>query len=406
MKIHIGILLISLIFSSDSYKGFFKKNVKKDSSLNLAKINKKQRNLEGDVTLTTIITTETITTIPFTDIVTTQPITTIPFTDIVTTQTITTIPFTDIVTTQPITTIPFTTVQEEQNVTKLVQDKLLLGFDHYTYASNILSFFTYVRYLLKNNESSFDLPLILTRNLRNLEDNRENATCSLISNNNNIYKYNCSIVNMTGTITKVEVDIKNSGFNSSKLANITGKSLQDQKGDKISDKGFVIIYNCQIQKDGDNIIINGKNDSSFVGSNSVLYVANNDNNIVEIPATLTYKNNDEVELKLTPKRSITSNLSETLGKINDDKNIYLIFDNTNLTDLEYTAPSHQVYQGKKSSGGLSAGGIVAIILPCIAVLLAITAVAYLFGRKQTVVPPTQNIGNNTIGINSSTNVVH
>ena len=375
MKIYIGILLISLIFSSDIYKGFFKKNVKKDSSLNLAKINKKQRNLEGDVTLTTIITTETITTIPFTDIVTTQPI----------------------------TTIPFTTVQEEQNVTKLVQDKLLLGFDHYTYASNILSFFTYVRYLLKNNESSFDLPLILTRNLRNLEDNRENATCSLISNNNNIYKYNCSIVNMTGTITKVEVDIKNSGFNSSKLANIIGKSLQDQKGDKISDKGFVIIYNCQIR---DNIIINGKNDSSFVGSNSVLYVANNDNNIVEIPATLTYKNNDEVELKLTPKRSITSNLSETLGKINDDKNIYLIFDNTNSTDLKYTAPSHQVYQGKKSSGGLSAGGIVAIILPCIAVLLAITAVAYLFGRKQTVVPPTQNIGNNTIGINSSTNVVH
>ena len=375
MKIHIGILLISLIFSSDSYKGFFKKNVKKDSSLNLAKINKKQRNLEGDVTLTTIITTETITTIPFTDIVTTQPI----------------------------TTIPFTTVQEEQNVTKLVQDKLLLGFDHYTYASNILSFFTYVRYLLKNNESSFDLPLILTRNLRNLEDNRENATCSLISNNNNIYKYNCSIVNMTGTITKVEVDIKNSGFNSSKLANIIGKSLQDQKGDKISDKGFVIIYNCQIR---DNIIINGKNDSSFVGSNSVLYVANNDNNIVEIPATLTYKNNDEVELKLTPKRSITSNLSETLGKINDDKNIYLIFDNTNSTDREYTAPSHHIYQSKKSSGGLSGGEIVGIILPCIAVLLAITAVAYLFGRKQTVVPPTQNIGNNTIGINSSTNVVH
>ena len=403
MKIHIGILLISLIFSSDSYKGFFKKNVKKDSSLNLAKINKKQRNLEGDVTLTTIITTETITTIPFTDIVTTQPITTIPFTDIVTTQTITTIPFTDIVTTQPITTIPFTTVQEEQNVTKLVQDKLLLGFDHYNYASNILQFFAYIRYLLMEGENRFLLPLILTRNLRNLHDNRENATCSLISNNSNIYKYNCSIVNMTGTINNVEVDIKSSGFNSSKLANITGKSLQDQKGDKISDKGFVIIYNCQIQKDGDNIIINGKNDSSFVGSNSVLYVANNDNNIVEIPATLTYKNKDEVELKLTPKRSIPSNLNETLGKINDDKNIYLIFEKT---DLEFTAPSHHIYQGKKSSGGLSAGGIVAIILPCIAVLLAITAVAYLFGRKQTVVPPTQNIGNNTIGINSSTNVVH
>ena len=369
-------MLISLIFSSDSYKGFFKKNVKKDSSLNLAKINKKQRNLEGDVTLTTIITTETITTIPFTDIVTTQPI----------------------------TTIPFTTVQEEQNVTKLVQDKLLLGFDHYNYASNILQFFAYIRYLLMEGENRFLLPLILTRNLRNLHDNRENATCSLISNNSNIYKYNCSIVNMTGTITKVEVDIKNSGLNSSKLANITGKSLQDQKGDKISDKGFVIIYNCQIQKDGDNII-NGKNDSSFVGSDSVLYLANNDN-IVEIPATLTYKNKDEVELKLTPKSSITANLNETLGKINDDKNIYLIFNNTNSTDLEFTAPSHHIYQSKKSSGGLSGGEIVGIILPCIAVLLAITAVAYLFRRKQTVVAPTQNLGNNTIGINSSTNVVN
>ena len=85
MKIYIGILLISLIFSSDIYKGFFKKNVKKDSSINLAKINKNQRNLEGE---TTIITTETITTIPFTETVTTETITTIPFTETVTTETI------------------------------------------------------------------------------------------------------------------------------------------------------------------------------------------------------------------------------------------------------------------------------------------------------------------------------
>ena len=64
---------------------------------------------------------------------------------------------------------------------------------------------------------------------------------------------------------------------------------------------------------------------------------------------------------------------------------------------------HQHYSKKK--GGLSTGGIIAIIIPCVLVLLGATALAFAYKRN---VPPTQGValGNNTLGAaNSSTNVV-
>ena len=55
---------------------------------------------------------------------------------------------------------------------------------------------------------------------------------------------------------------------------------------------------------------------------------------------------------------------------------------------------------------MSAGAIVGIILPCFAALLGVTAIAYFFGKKRPDLPPSQNIANNTIGVNSSTNIVN
>ena len=58
-----------------------------------------------------------------------------------------------------------------------------------------------------------------------------------------------------------------------------------------------------------------------------------------------------------------------------------------------------------SSSGLSTGAMVAILLPCIAVLIAVTIITILIGRKSVVVPPTQNpnLGNNSVVFNSSSN---
>ena len=62
---------------------------------------------------------------------------------------------------------------------------------------------------------------------------------------------------------------------------------------------------------------------------------------------------------------------------------------------------------KKKSGGLSTGGIIAIVIPAVLVLLGIGALAFFLSRRAVPSPPIKNIGNNTMGVvASSETVVH
>ena len=65
-----------------------------------------------------------------------------------------------------------------------------------------------------------------------------------------------------------------------------------------------------------------------------------------------------------------------------------------------------INQQTKKSGGLSVGAIVVIILCGVIILIVIVVITFLIRRKTNGVHPTpiQKIGNNTIGINSSSNI--
>ena len=86
-------------------------------------------------------------------------------------------------------------------------------------------------------------------------------------------------------------------------------------------------------------------------------------------------------------------------------------ESTTVTDIttvdsnatESTTVNQTIYNNKRSSSGLSSGAIVAIILPCIAALLIVTALVFLFRSKPSA--PLQNINNKTIGLSSSSNIV-
>ena len=60
----------------------------------------------------------------------------------------------------------------------------------------------------------------------------------------------------------------------------------------------------------------------------------------------------------------------------------------------------------KSSKGLSTGGIVAIIIPSIIVLLGVVGLVYFLSRSVVPPPQVKNAGNTTLGIGSSEAVVH
>lgn len=73
---------------------------------------------------------------------------------------------------------------------------------------------------------------------------------------------------------------------------------------------------------------------------------------------------------------------------------------TNSTKSKIGTPGGYYYNKSKKKSGLSTGGIIAIIIPCIIVLLGALALAYMLNRNQN--PPL--INSNKVGISSSTNI--
>ena len=282
----------------------------------------------------------------------------------------------------------------------LLEDELLLGYDNFERDSNNnINFFAYVRYYVYTTIRKFII-LILTStgNLRALEENSQRLNCSRLSNNSYVHQYSCHATNVTGS------NIKVSSAEDIEQSYLAKQPLEEQTGD-IFKNGLILISDCHIDITINNqVIIQGKKTESLNSTETTLNIQNNDDTVIEVPSSISVYNND-VEIKLNPKRKIDANLDRTIGSNKDGSSLMLLFPNSTEAALQYPPFSSKKYQ-KKSSGGLSAGGIVAIILPCIAVLLAITAIAYFIGNKPAVPAIDKNFGSNTIGVNSSTNVVH
>ena len=306
--------------------------------------------------------------------------------------------------------------QENNSSISELPEKLLLGFDNYSYKNDLLSFLAHVRYAKEDDvEDTIYFILNVTRilKLRNLESEEFKIECNNtdIDNKCTVCKYNCS-QNITGTLSNVAVRLDNAENNDiamSNYAEITRKSLQKQTREIIGED-FIIISDCNITNETDKIItIKGNSDKKTNGSIN-LYVIDNDKKTISVPGKLKFNNSDDknVEIILNPQRSVVADIDETIGIIKDDKgkktNIYLNFDKNAKSSINFT--SKGVASIRRSDKGMSGGAIVGIILPCFAALLGVTAVAYFYGKKKPDVPPSQNIVNNTIGVNSSTNIVN
>ena len=86
-----------------------------------------------------------------------------------------------------------------------------------------------------------------------------------------------------------------------------------------------------------------------------------------------------------------------------NKTIMLDFDNYNNS---WIYKSQNLF--KKTTGGLSTGGIIAIVIPCFLILLGVSILTYLVTKKSRPIPSPhmKNMeNNNTIGVASSEAVV-
>ena len=315
----------------------------------------------------------------------------------------------------------------ENNSTQ-TNKSLLLIVDNYNYnkTNGLLTFLAKFWYENKDNVPKHVNFTInknnITNSLRFLQ-NGDQITCNLNERNDNeqIYVYECSYNNYNETRESFEIVYNG---DSTEYAKYLLANIKNQTGEIASSNGFIIMNNCLIEDPTKNII-NGQTTTQNINNNTEGHLFLNGNQTQSIPITLTKENDTNYEIILNTDSDLKEDLSNKMGVINNNganKTLLLLFKEGSNTTIDYTPsnstiPSNRsfnkAYIPKKSSGGLSAGGIVAIILPCIAALLAVLGLAFYLGKsssgavaKSTIPMENINMGNNTIGISSSTNVVN
>ena len=279
-------------------------------------------------------------------------------------------------------------------------DKILIGYDNYTSSSGNIHFFAYVRYLSGDPDQYIDIVLKINRNLRVLEEISETVTCPCLTVNDSIAKYSCS-KKVDGNISKVEVDDEKTDIKQTELAEKMGDNLENQVGDIISDKGMIVLEKCKINSINDMITCRIKTfPTPSINNKDVYFHIVQKGKVMEIPATIIQDNEVQILLK-NIKYPINANINGALGTIDDDKNILLNFDEGEDSTLNYSP----ILMESKKKGGLSTGGIVAIIIPCILVLLGVAALTFFLQRRNPV-PLKENIANISNGVNSSSNIIN
>ena len=295
-----------------------------------------------------------------------------------------------------LTTFPITA----SNSTHL-PDLLLLGFKKEHLDNGILFYVITRIFGITPKELTLNAKITnSTTNLRFLEDLQ--FACPLDKDKgNNIYSFKCE--NKGYNVSELVVDLDTVKVDGQDLEKLSTAELTNdlnkntEVGDSILDKEIIVMKECSFADSDKNVVIEGKFEKDIPENepkNPYLLVTDGDKK-QNVPYTYS-KNDDKVILTLDNKASINANLHGTMGRINDNKSLILEFadgqGNPNFNSTE-------IVRRKSSSSGLSTGGIVAIVIPCIAVLLAVAGLAFILGNRTK--PPMENIENKTIGINSS-----
>ena len=283
---------------------------------------------------------------------------------------------------------------------------ILLGFSHFNKNDNNNSFsfnIYFVRLLnsILSNFLTFPITVTHTSNLRFLQNSEEiNSTCLLNGDSTGTkVQYSC-FVNATNSIDKIQLIPKFTfGGKTANLAGITSlannylNNIQDV-GDQFNylsssdvyildnsvynkhDAGF---YITGIMSDTSSIINNGDNlDLNITLNNSDTInetVANCDvSNITGNNYTLNCKQNEKISSK---------NLQVAYSQVDNSSILLVNFAKQNQEEDEETT---SIRYDNKSSGGLSAGAIVAIVLVPIVALAAVASIFVFVNKNNSALP--------------------
>ena len=281
-------------------------------------------------------------------------------------------------------------------------DGFLIGFDSFKYNASQISFNTYLS--CNKPDDNITLPITID-NGRSSESKEVNCTRDNRENDENVYLYICSL-NFSDRVETVKFNDKGT-YQLSSLASSTKNSIKEQIDTKLKDtKKMKILENPKIvNRSSISFEIRGRGLNSEDASKNIKLVAINNGIKRDLPCEgemKKYKEDDREYYSLTCRsfEALNANLSDTIGYFeNNNSKIFKIEfpKGNNDTTIETTINTQNYYPNKKKSG-MGTGGIIAIIIPSVLILLGIIALAF-FLRSKTPNPPLKDMGNNnTIGV--------
>ena len=287
---------------------------------------------------------------------------------------------------------------------------ILMGFNNFEKKSNLIKFNTKIKYPSEDKISqNVVIPINIT--YTNVEEpDLRYPNCTNNTDCINFYcTYYCSVVITNNNISKVKFNDKDEKYKYklSSLANITkdisSKKDSDTKNRKILDRNDIsILDNASFSsKSGRHFVVKGDLDSDYVSDNIKLIVSKSTYGR-ELPCKgykdSYYAYNYYLDCD-TSISSINADLQNAFAYLEDDDKGFIInFEKSaNSTTTNSTIETND-YIPKKKSKGISTGGIVAIVIPCI--LLLLLAVGLVFSlRSRAPNPPLKELANtsNTVG---------
>ena len=223
------------------------------------------------------------------------------------------------------------------------------------------------------------------------------------------YNYNLAQPKIINITTNFSDSDHNYIKSVSPFVKATKSNLYEMKGIEIFDQ-FTILNATLIEKKGNYFKIKLEND--YKPNNNIQLILFN-NGVKKIVKCTRGKYKDEYDQEkdyyyieptgINPEINGELQYAIVNCSTRNSKN-YMMLDFGSNEGNSTLTPDRPFY--KKSTGGLSTGGIIAVLIPCILVLLGIGALVYFLGMRKPPQAMTNAINNNTIGVASSENIVN
>ena len=305
-----------------------------------------------------------------------------------------------------------------------------MGFAKFTYIRNskICYFFIYFVYI---EQSVYAKELILHayieygNGLRSLQENvSKQLICKSIENKfDNQKKYNCTLETNGEEIKNLQIDkniesgdgdIEISGIDISPIALKYINNLQNVGDSDPFDKKLYLLNNSEVEVDNDNneFNITGKmNDKEFNYKNLTLELtlSENSNEKNENISCISINKGENIfTLKCNTDNEMTGQITSAFSNLENENLLVSFLGSGNQTELNFeqkvpNVPKNKYIRYSKSSGGLSTGGILAIIIPCIAILIIVSGIIIIFMKKKPKINENMTIISNVSATESKVN---